>query len=72
VKVSYAFDDKNKSNCLARWPHLITTRVVELDKDTVVGAVEFKTCILSMISARSGSLHLCGIEMADLWLVPNS
>ncbi|KAG0125867.1 hypothetical protein HOY82DRAFT_615887 [Tuber indicum] len=51
LKVSYAFDDKNKSNCLARWPHLITTRVVELDKDTVVGAVEFKTCILSMISA---------------------
>ncbi|CUS09727.1 unnamed protein product [Tuber aestivum] len=51
LKVSYAFDDKNKSNCLARWPHLITTRVVELDKDTMVGAVEFKTCILSMISA---------------------
>ena len=60
VKVSYAFDDNDKSNCLARWPHLIQTPVVELDKETLVGAVEFRTCILSMISARLGSKHFHG------------
>jgi hypothetical protein len=52
VKVSYSFDEGNKNNCLARWPHLVTTPVVQVDRDLLVGAVEFKTCILSIISGR--------------------
>ena len=52
VKVSYTFDEENKSNCLARWPHLVSTPVVQVDSELLVGAVELKTCILSIISAR--------------------
>ncbi|KAA8901704.1 hypothetical protein FN846DRAFT_781016 [Sphaerosporella brunnea] len=50
VKVSYSFDEGNKNNCLARWPHLINTPVVQVDRGLLVGAVEFKTCILSIIA----------------------
>lgn len=52
VKVAYTFDDESKSNCLARYPHLVHSRAVQVDRDLLVGAVEFKTCILSMISSR--------------------
>jgi hypothetical protein len=52
VKVSYSFDEGNKSNCLARWPHLVNTPVVQVDRDLLVGAVEFKTCILCIIAGR--------------------
>lgn len=51
LKVAYTFDDESKSNCLARYPHPISTRAIQMDKDLLVGAVEFKTCILSMISS---------------------
>ncbi|TGZ76465.1 hypothetical protein EX30DRAFT_352606 [Ascodesmis nigricans] len=51
VKVSYTFDDASQSQCLARWPHLVSTPVVQVDPDLLVGAVELKTCILSIISA---------------------
>ncbi|KAI5854581.1 hypothetical protein BZA05DRAFT_245213 [Tricharina praecox] len=49
LKVSYSFDE-DKNNCLARWPTLITSPVVQVDRDLQVGAVEFKTCILSIIA----------------------
>lgn len=52
VKVAYTFDDESKSNCLARYPHPINSRAIQIDKGLLVGAVEFKTCILSMISSR--------------------
>ncbi|RPB15905.1 hypothetical protein P167DRAFT_562735 [Morchella conica CCBAS932] len=51
LKVAYTFDDESKSNCLARYPHPINSRAIQIDKDLLVGAVEFKTCILSMISS---------------------
>lgn len=57
VKVAYTFDDESKSNCLARYPHLVHSRVVQVDMDLLVGAVEFKTCILSMISSRLEPTH---------------
>ncbi|KAL7276110.1 hypothetical protein RUND412_000900 [Rhizina undulata] len=50
LKVSYTFDE-NKSNCLARWPYPVTTPVLEVDKDTLVGAVELKTCVMSVITS---------------------
>ncbi|KAF8246358.1 hypothetical protein K440DRAFT_632052 [Wilcoxina mikolae CBS 423.85] len=50
LKISYSFDEGNKSNCLARWPHLINTPVVQVNRDLLVGAVEFRTCILSIIA----------------------
>ncbi|KAI5816072.1 hypothetical protein BZA77DRAFT_314296 [Pyronema omphalodes] len=50
LKVHYSFDEGDKNKCLARWPHLISTPVVQVDRDLLVGAVEFRTCILSIIT----------------------
>ncbi|KAI5790156.1 hypothetical protein EDC01DRAFT_657817 [Geopyxis carbonaria] len=51
LQVSYTFDDASQAHCLARWPHLVSTPTVQVDEDLLVGAVELKTCILSIISA---------------------
>lgn len=78
VKVSYTFDDASRSQCLARWPHLVSTPVVQVDPDLLVGAVELKTCILSIISARSVMLPRMSPSyngfnrgMCRLCIVPN-
>lgn len=52
VKVLYTFDDKNKQNCLARWPHVLEVQTAFLDEDTQIGVIELKTCIQAIVSAR--------------------
>lgn len=52
VKVLYTFDDENKTNCLARWPHLLDIQTAFLDEKTQIGVIELKTCIQAIVSAR--------------------
>lgn len=52
VKVLYTFDDANKTNCLARWPHLLDIQTAALDEKTQIGVIELKTCIQAIVSAR--------------------
>lgn len=52
VKVLYTFDDASKTNCLARWPHLLEIESAALDEKTQVGVIELKTCIQAIVSAR--------------------
>lgn len=56
VKVLYTFDDAGKTNCLARWPHLLDIQTAHLDEETQVGVIELKTCIQAIVSARFASL----------------
>ncbi|KAH0566112.1 hypothetical protein GP486_000503 [Trichoglossum hirsutum] len=51
LKVLYTFDDQNKTNCLARWPHAINIQVVYLDESTPIGIIELKTCIQAIVAA---------------------
>ncbi|KAH0547521.1 hypothetical protein FGG08_000246 [Glutinoglossum americanum] len=51
LKVLYTFDDQNKTNCLARWPHAINAQVVYLDESTPIGIIELKTCIQAIVAA---------------------
>ena len=51
MKVLYTFDDQNKTNCLARWPHIINIRTAHLDETTQVGVIELKTCIQAIVTA---------------------
>ncbi|KAK2744360.1 hypothetical protein FQN57_004254 [Myotisia sp. PD_48] len=51
LKVLYTFDDESKTNCLARWPHLLDIQTAFLDETTEVGVIELKTCIQSIVSA---------------------
>ncbi|EEP80161.1 predicted protein [Uncinocarpus reesii 1704] len=51
VKVLYTFDDESKTNCLARWPHLLDIQTAFLDEETQVGVIELKTCIQAIVSA---------------------
>ena len=51
VKVLYTFDDQNKTNCLARWPHVINIRTAFLDETTQIGVIPLKTCIQAIVAA---------------------
>ncbi|KAI9840753.1 MAG: hypothetical protein M1837_001327 [Sclerophora amabilis] len=51
LKVLYTFDDQNKTNCLARWPHVMNIQTVYLDEATPIGVIELKTCIQAIVSA---------------------
>lgn len=51
VKVLYTFDDENKTNCLARWPHNIDARTAYLDENTEIGVIQLKTCIQAIVAA---------------------
>ena len=51
MKVLYTFDDQNKTNCLARWPHALGIRTAYLDESTQVGVIELKTCLQAIVSA---------------------
>ncbi|QKX58371.1 uncharacterized protein TRUGW13939_05493 [Talaromyces rugulosus] len=51
LKVLYTFDDENKTNCLARWPHLLDIQTAYLDEHTQIGVIELKTCIQAIVSA---------------------
>ncbi|GIJ99806.1 hypothetical protein Aspvir_003809 [Aspergillus viridinutans] len=51
VKVLYTFDDESKTNCLARWPHLLDIQTAFLDEQTQIGVIELKTCIQAIVSA---------------------
>lgn len=49
VKVLYTFDDQNKTNCLARWPHVLQVQTVAMDETTSIGVIELKTCIQAIV-----------------------
>ncbi|KAL2002310.1 hypothetical protein VTN02DRAFT_181 [Thermoascus thermophilus] len=51
LKVLYTFDDESKTNCLARWPHLLDIQTAYLDEHTQIGVIELKTCIQAIVSA---------------------
>ncbi|CAG7919457.1 unnamed protein product [Penicillium olsonii] len=51
LKVLYTFDNENKTNCLARWPHVLDLQTASLDETTTVGVIELKTCIQAIVSA---------------------
>ena len=51
VKVLYSFDNENKTNCLARWPHPLDIRTAHLDENTQIGVIELKTCIQAIVAA---------------------
>ena len=45
MKVLYTFDDKNQTNCLARWNPKDPIRTVSLDTTTTIGVIELHECI---------------------------
>ncbi|KUJ22010.1 uncharacterized protein LY89DRAFT_391107 [Mollisia scopiformis] len=49
LKVLYTFDDQNKTNCLARWPHVLQIQTVAMDETTTIGVIELKTCINAIV-----------------------
>ncbi|PVH89527.1 hypothetical protein DL98DRAFT_401328 [Cadophora sp. DSE1049] len=49
LKVLYTFDDQNKTNCLARWPHVLQIQTVAMDETTSIGVIELKTCIDAIV-----------------------
>jgi hypothetical protein len=49
VKVLYTFDDQNKTNCLARWPHVLSIKTIAMDETTLIGVIELKTCIQAIV-----------------------
>ncbi|KAJ5713211.1 uncharacterized protein N7483_010392 [Penicillium malachiteum] len=49
--VLYTFDNESKTNCLARWPHVLDIQTAYLDETTAVGVIELKTCIQAIVSA---------------------
>ncbi|KAI9799851.1 MAG: hypothetical protein M1833_003773 [Piccolia ochrophora] len=51
LKVLYTFDDSNKTNCLARWPHVMSVQTVLVDDGTLIGVCQLKTCIQAIVSA---------------------
>lgn len=54
MKVLYTFDNDNKTNCLARWPHVLDIQTAYLEEETQIGVIELKTCIQAIVSARFG------------------
>lgn len=63
VKVLYTFDNENKTNCLARWPHVLEIQTASLDESTAVGVIELKTCIQAIVSAR----YVCSDSTKDAY-----
>ncbi|RAH70270.1 putative GATA transcription factor (Ams2) [Aspergillus aculeatinus CBS 121060] len=51
LKVLYTFDESSKTNCLARWPHLLDIQTAALDEKLQIGVIELKTCIQAIVSA---------------------
>ncbi|KAJ5152270.1 hypothetical protein N7492_010565 [Penicillium capsulatum] len=51
LKVLYTFDNESKTNCLARWPHVLDIQTAYLDERTPIGVIELKTCIQAIVSA---------------------
>ncbi|KAL4968907.1 putative GATA transcription factor (Ams2) [Aspergillus stella-maris] len=51
LKVLYTFDNDSKTNCLARWPHLLEIQTAVLDEKTQIGVIELKTCIQAIVCA---------------------
>ncbi|KAJ5050692.1 uncharacterized protein L3040_002567 [Drepanopeziza brunnea f. sp. 'multigermtubi'] len=49
LKVLYTFDDKNQTNCLARWPHVLQVQTVAMDEATSIGVIELKICIDAIV-----------------------
>ncbi|RFU27272.1 hypothetical protein B7463_g9062, partial [Scytalidium lignicola] len=49
LKVLYTFDDQNKTNCLARWPHVLQIQTVVMDEETSIGVIELKTCVQAIV-----------------------
>ncbi|CAG8950218.1 hypothetical protein HYFRA_00008456 [Hymenoscyphus fraxineus] len=49
LKVLYTFDDENKVNCLARWPHVLQVQTVAMDEVNSIGVIELKTCIEAIV-----------------------
>ncbi|KAH8668017.1 hypothetical protein BGZ60DRAFT_41851 [Tricladium varicosporioides] len=49
LKVLYTFDDQNKTNCLARWPHVLQIQTVAMDETASIGVIELKTCIQAIV-----------------------
>ena len=47
----YTFDEYNKTNCLARWPHVVPVRTAYLDEATQIGVIALKICIQAIVSA---------------------
>jgi hypothetical protein len=60
VKVLYTFDDQNKTNCLARWPHVLDIQAVAMDETTSIGVIELKTCIQAIVQCSPELLTRLG------------
>lgn len=58
VKIIYTFDIENKTNFLARWPHMLDIQTGSLDENAQVGVIELKTCLQAILSARLDFLVL--------------
>ncbi|KAI9890409.1 MAG: hypothetical protein M1814_004195 [Vezdaea aestivalis] len=58
LKVLYTFDE-SKTNCLARWPHVVNVKTVVIEQATI-GVVELKTCIRAIVSASPEILAKLG------------
>ena len=51
VKILYTFDKDSKTNCLARFPHLLQVPAVEIDENSQVGVIELRQCLQAIVSA---------------------
>ncbi|PQE25104.1 gata transcription factor protein [Rutstroemia sp. NJR-2017a BVV2] len=49
LKVLYTFDDECKTNCLARWPHVLQIQTVAMDDTNSIGVIELYTCLQAVI-----------------------
>jgi hypothetical protein len=49
VKVLYTFDDQSRTNCLARWPHVLDIQTVVMDETASIGVVDLKTCVQAIV-----------------------
>ncbi|KAN0106491.1 hypothetical protein V8E51_009367 [Hyaloscypha variabilis] len=60
LKVLYTFDDQNKTNCLARWPHVLDIQTVAMDETASIGVIELKTCIQAIVQCSPELLSRLG------------
>lgn len=51
VKVLYTFDSDNKTNCLARFPDILSVPTIPIDDNTQIGVIELRTCIRAIVGA---------------------
>lgn len=49
VKVLYTIDAANTTNCLARWPHVLSIQTIDMDASTTIGLVDLYTCIQAVM-----------------------